>query len=309
MTQYGQWYGPHQHPGGWQGHPVPPNTWEREEWEPGGNATDGMNFFRDEREYDHYKGSIVTPGKALRKLYKASGLSSPESRSHAKRWLKDKASKTKDAVGDLIYRIKNSGPHSQQFFIDDDYVITKGYSTIMNELNKAINAARFSMFQDRNFSALDGFDAAVRMFADAAQQKKKDEKKPSFWKKNKNKILTGAAALALVGGAAYGGYKWGQSDSAEAIKKLEEAIADLEKQKNAAFANGQKSEAARLGKEITSLKNQLNWAYKKAKEDPMWYQKRTQKNVMSQVDKKAQDTNPFKNDGWMNNTTGKGTLG
>lgn len=255
MTQYGQWYGPHQHPGGWQGRPVPPDTWKREEWEPGGNATDGMNFFRDEREYDHYKDSIVTPGKALRKLYKASGLTSSESRSHAKRWLKDKASKTKDVVGDLIYRIKNSGPHSQQFFIDDDYVITKGYSTIMNELNKAINAVRFSMFHDRNFSALDGFDAAVRMFADAAQQKKKDEKKPSFWKKNKNKILTGAAALALAGGAGYAGFKVGQNS----LKRLEEELAQA-KALYDNMANASKAEKEALQKKIKSLQNQINMA-------------------------------------------------
>lgn len=307
MTQYGQWYGPPQYPGGWQSatYEAP----EPEEWKPEGNATDGMNFFRDEREYDHYKDAIATPATAFKRLYKASKRTGSEFKGKAKEWLKDKASRAGGAIGDLFYRIKNSRPHSQQYFFDDDHIITSRYSNTMNELNKTINAVRFSMYQDRNFSALDGFDAAVRMFAEAAQQKKEEkkaEKKQSFWQKNKGKILTAAGALALAGGAGYAGFKVGQKSEAE---KLQEQIEELTKAKNAAFASGKKAEAARLGKQIKTLQGQLNWALEMAKKDPNWYQKKQQKNVMSQVDERAKSTDPFKNDSWANATSGKGTLG
>lgn len=307
MTQYGQWYGPPQYPGGWQ--PATYEAPEPEEWKPEGNATDGMNFFRDEREYDHYKNAIATPATAFKRLYKASKRAGSESKGKAKEWLKDKASKAGGAIGDLFYQIKNSGPHSQQYFFDDDHVITSRYSNTMNELNKTINAVRFSMYKDRNFSALDGFDAAVRMFAEAAQQKKEEkkaEKKQSFWQKNKGKILTAAGALALAGGAGYAGFKVGQKSEAE---KLQEQIEELTKAKDAAFASGKKAEAARLGKQIKTLQGQLNWALEMAKKDPNWYQKKQQKNVMSQVDERAKSTDPFKNDSWANATSGKGTLG
>lgn len=256
MTQYGQWYGPPQYPGGWQ--PATYEAPEPEEWKPEGNATDGMNFFRDEREYDHYKDAIATPATAFKRLYKASKRAGFESKGKAKEWLKDKASRVGGAIGDLFYQIKNSRPHSQQYFFDDDHVITSRYSNTMNELNKTINAVRFSMYQDRNFSALDGFDAAVRMFAEAAQQKKevkKAEKKQSFWQKNKGKILTAAGALALAGGAGYAGFKVGQ----KGLKELEDELA----QAKALYENmtgASKAEKEALEKKIKNLQYQINKA-------------------------------------------------
>lgn len=256
MTQYGQWYGPPQYPGGWS--PTTYEAPETEEWKPEGNATDGMNFFRDEREYDHYKDAIATPATAFKRLYKASKRAGSESKGKAKEWLKDKASRAGGAIGDLFYRIKNSGPHSQQYFFDDDHVITSRYSNTMNELNKTINAVRFSMYQDRNFSALDGFDAAVRMFAEAAQQKKgekKAEKKQSFWQKNKGKILTAAGALALAGGAGYAGFKVGQ----KGLKELEDELAKA-KALYENMAGASKTEKEALEKKIKSLQYQINKA-------------------------------------------------
>lgn len=256
MTQYGQWYGPPQHPEGWK-----PTTYEApepEEWKPEGNATDGMNFFRDEREYDHYKDAIATPATAFKRLYKASKRAGSESKGKAKEWLKDKASRAGGAIGDFFYRIKNSRPHSQQYFFDDDHVITSRYSNTMNELNKTINAVRFSMYQDRNFSALDGFDTAVRMFAEAAQQKKsekKAEKKQSFWQKNKGKILTAAGALALASGAGYAGFKVGQ----KGLKELEDELAQA-KALYENMAGASKAEKEALEKKIKNLQYQINKA-------------------------------------------------
>lgn len=296
-------------------------------WEPEANATNGMNFFRPESEYAHYKEQIGTPGKAIKRLYKATGLHDSEKRRLIGGKLKGAAMKAKDAMGDLFYRIKNSGTHSQQFFLDDDDVMTKGYSNTMNELNKTINAVRYSMMQDRNYSALDGFDAAVRMFAEAAQLKKtikaddkptnktdnkaggKGDKKQSFWQKHKGKILTGAAALALAGGAGYGGYKWGQNQGEAAIQELQEKIQMLEKQKTAYYNAGKKAEAKRLGAQIASLKGQLQASLEMAKHDPMWYQKKQQNNTMTEVDERANA--PIKGDNsWFNGTGGgRGTLG
>ena len=260
-------------------------------------TTEGMNFFRPESEYGYYRGKLITPGKVFRRLTKATWLSDSENRKRIGGRLKNAAASARDAVGDLLYRIKTAGPHSQKFFFNDDDVIIKGYST-MNELNKTINAVRFSMFQDRNFSALDGFDAAVKMFADAAQQKKV-EKKKTFWQKHKNKILTGAGALALAGGVAYGGYKWGQRDNAEAIKKLEEAIADLEKQKKDAYAKGAKATADKLGKTISSYRNQLIGLKRQ-------YDAEKGKWMATQEQKKKEE---LPNTGWVSGTSGKGTLG
>ena len=237
---------------------APQSPYGDEEWAPEANATNGMNFFRPESEYAHYKERIVTPGKAIKRLYKTTGLHDSEKRRLIEGKLRGAAMKAKDAMGDLFYRIKNSGTHSQQFFFDDDNVMTKGYSNTMNELNKTINAVRYSMMQDRNYSALDGFDAAVRMFAEAAQQKKaekKAEKKQSFWQKNKGKILTAASALALAGGAGYAGFKVGQ----KGLKELEDELAQA-KALYENMAGASKAEKEALEKKIKSLQYQINKA-------------------------------------------------
>ena len=232
-----------------------------------------MNFFRPESEYAHYKDQIDTPGKAIKRLYRATGLHDSEKRRLLGGKLKGAAVKAKDAMGDLFYRIKNSGTHSQQFFLDDDDVMTKGYSNTMNELNKTINAVRFSMYQDRNFSALDGFDAAVRMFAEAAQLKKtikadnkpanktdnkaggKGDKKQSFWQKNKGKILAAAGALALASGAGYAGFKVGQ----KGLKELEDELAQA-KALYENMAGASKAEKEALEKKIKNLQYQISKA-------------------------------------------------
>lgn len=242
---------------------APQSPYGDEGWAPEANATNGMNFFRPESEYAHYKDQIVTPGKAIKSLYKTTGLHDSEKRRLIEGKLRGAAIKAKDAMGDLFYRIKNSGTHSQQFFLDDDDVMTKGYSNTMNELNKTINAVRYSMIQDHNYSALDGFDAAVRMFAEAAQQKKaekKAEKKQSFWQKNKGKILTAAGALALASGAGYAGFKVGQ----KGLKELEDELAQA-KALYVNMAGASKTEKEALEKKIKSLQYQINKA--KAEKD------------------------------------------
>lgn len=80
-----------------------------------------------------------------------------------------------------------------------------------NTLNQQINETRYYLFQNRMYSELEGFDTALRMFADASKKSFKD-KAAEVWKKHKGKIIAGAAlaAAAGTGAIAYNKYKESQ---------------------------------------------------------------------------------------------------
>lgn len=76
----------------------------------------------------------------------------------------------------------------------------------MNTLKQQIIDTRNYLYQNRMYSELEGFDTAIRMFADANKKSFKD-KAAEVWKKHKGKILAGAALAAAAGTGGYLGYK------------------------------------------------------------------------------------------------------
>ena len=92
----------------------------------------------------------------------------------------------------------------------------------MNNLKQQILTTREYLLQNRMYSELGGFDAAVRLFADANKKSFK-EKASEVWKKHKGKILAGAALAAAAGVGGKLGYdKYKEAKAApieEAAKK------------------------------------------------------------------------------------------
>ena len=73
----------------------------------------------------------------------------------------------------------------------------------MNTLKQQIVDTRNYLYQNKMYSELEGFDTAIRMFADANKKSFKD-KAAEVWKKHKGKILAGAAAAAAAAAGTYG---------------------------------------------------------------------------------------------------------
>lgn len=86
-----------------------------------------------------------------------------------------------------------------------------------------IEALRHSYMRQKNYAALEGVDACLKLFSED------EDAKPSFWKKHKGKILGGLGALALAGttGAlgAYGGQALGRIEgrAEEAVSQARDA--------------------------------------------------------------------------------------
>lgn len=92
----------------------------------------------------------------------------------------------------------------------------------MNELKNQINNTRAYLAQNKMFSELEGFDAAIRLFADANKKSFK-EKASEVWKKHKGKILAGAAIAAAGGiGGKYAYDKYQEKEKKEKEKKANE---------------------------------------------------------------------------------------
>lgn len=85
----------------------------------------------------------------------------------------------------------------------------------MNTLKQQIVDTRNYLYQNRMYSELEGFDTAIRMFADANKKSFKD-RAAEVWKKHKGKILAGAA-LAAAGVGAYGYKKYQDSKIPEKV--------------------------------------------------------------------------------------------
>ena len=75
----------------------------------------------------------------------------------------------------------------------------------MNELKQQIVYMRQAMFSKGMTRELEGFDTAIRLFADTKKKSFK-EKASEVWKKHKGKIIAGAA-IAGAAGLGYGGKK------------------------------------------------------------------------------------------------------
>ena len=65
-----------------------------------------------------------------------------------------------------------------------------------------IQKMRHSYMRQKNYAALEGFDACLKLFSEDEDEGGSEPKKPSFWQRHKGKILGGALALAAAGGAA-----------------------------------------------------------------------------------------------------------
>lgn len=126
----------------------------------------------------------------------------------------------------------------------------------MNELKNQINNTRAYLAQNKMFSELEGFDAAIRLFADANKKTFK-QKAAEVWKKHKGKILAGAGVLA-AGGLGYGAYKGGLFDTYKnAVQKQESKIRSLEAEENSAKAHGDDVKARELHRQIIKEKELL----------------------------------------------------
>lgn len=89
----------------------------------------------------------------------------------------------------------------------------------MNTLKQQIIDTRNYLYQNRMYSELEGFDTAIRMFADANKKSFKD-KAAEVWKKHKGKILAGAALAAAAGAGAYGYKKYQDSKIPEKVAQI-----------------------------------------------------------------------------------------
>jgi hypothetical protein len=96
----------------------------------------------------------------------------------------------------------------------------------MNTLKQQIVDTRNYLYQNKMYSELEGFDTAIRMFADANKKSFKD-KAAEVWKKHKGKILAGAAAAAA---AAAGTYGYGKYKEKQALKNIANAPANAVKE-------------------------------------------------------------------------------
>jgi len=147
----------------------------------------------------------------------------------------------------------------------------------MNELKQQIVYMRQAMFSKGMTRELEGFDTAIRLFADTKKKTFK-QKLSEGWQKHKGKILAGAA-LAATGGAGLWGYNQKKrADKAEMnsasnkatiaslTKKLEATAAQLAKvtkeyndsaKSSSADKDALIAQMAKLQSEVTRLTNKI----------------------------------------------------
>jgi hypothetical protein len=121
------------------------------------------------------------------------------------------------------------------------------YNQMDNTLNQQINETRNYLFQNRMYSELEGFDTALRMFADASKKSFKD-KAAEVWKKHKGKIIAGAALAAAAGTGAHFYNKQKQKEFLET--ELPQKIVDELKSA---------TKEARIKKFIDAMEGQSTW--------------------------------------------------
>jgi hypothetical protein len=95
----------------------------------------------------------------------------------------------------------------------------------MNELKQQIVYMRQAMFSKGMTRELEGFDTAIRLFADTKKKSFK-EKAAEVWKKHKGKILAGAAIAGAAGLGAYGGKKLLDKKAEETVKVVKAPLGD-----------------------------------------------------------------------------------
>jgi chromosome segregation ATPase len=115
----------------------------------------------------------------------------------------------------------------------------------MNELKQQIVYMRQAMFSKGMTRELEGFDTAIRLFADTKKKSFK-QKLSEGWQKHKGKILAGAA-LAAAGGAGL----WGYNQKKRADK------AEMKALTNAANSASDKATIASNKATIASLTKKL----------------------------------------------------
>ena len=131
----------------------------------------------------------------------------------------------------------------------------------MNTLKQQINETRNYLYQNRMYSELEGFDTALRMFADANKKSFKD-KAAEVWKKHKGKIIAGAALAAAAGTGAHLYNKKKQQEYLmnEVPKKITEDLVAAGKE-------------ARVQKFVNALKGKSSWYGKPFYEPLLWWYK------------------------------------
>lgn len=116
----------------------------------------------------------------------------------------------------------------------------------MNTFKQQINETRNYLYQNKMYSELEGFDTALRMFADANKKSFKD-KAAEVWKKHKGKIIAGAALAAAAGGAHYyNKQKQKEFLATELPQKLVDALMSSSKE-------------ARIKKFVDAMEGQSTW--------------------------------------------------
>jgi hypothetical protein len=213
-----------------------------------------MNLFRDDREYQEYK--TQPPMEALRDLAYDMGLprinrgvvkvgkAVGRGALRAGRWVKDRVK------GHGVPRL---GRIISDYLNDDDDAPQKNYSspnTEMNELKQQIVYMRQAMFSKGMTKELEGFDTAIRLFADTKKKSFK-QKLSEGWQKHKGKILAGAA-LAAAGGAGLWGYN--QKKEADKYKANYLALGISSASLNAQY----KQKVSELESQLKSAKAEYN---------------------------------------------------
>jgi outer membrane murein-binding lipoprotein Lpp len=179
-----------------------------------------MNLFRDDREYQEYK--TQPPMEAIRDLAYDMGLprinrgvvkagkAIGRGALRVGRWVKGRAKehglpRVRRLISD--YLDEDDGAPQKRYSSNNK---TNGFE--MNELKQQIVYMRQAMFSKGMTRELEGFDTAIRLFADTKKKSFK-QKLSEGWQKHKGKILAGAA-LAAGGGAGL----WGYNQKKEADK-------------------------------------------------------------------------------------------
>lgn len=110
--------------------------------------------------------------------------------------------------------------------------------------------------RQKNYAALEGFDACLRLFSE--DDKASEAPKKSFWQRHKGKIIGGALALAAVGGATGLNYanKIGRFE-ARATDVLNE-VRNSENSNMFEFANGPLKKAQTLVSEMAASQDKVS---------------------------------------------------
>jgi chromosome segregation ATPase len=126
----------------------------------------------------------------------------------------------------------------------------------MNELKQQIVYMRQAMFSKGMTRELEGFDTAIRLFADTKKKTFK-QKLSEGWQKHKGKILAGAA-LAAAGGAGLWGYNQKKRADKAEMKALGLAMTNaVNSASNKATIASNKATIASLTKKLEATAAQL----------------------------------------------------